>query len=657
MSGDKSLIGFCSAPWTDCITYADGALRACDRNDTSFGNWQEGGLYSTWHSDQFQEFRRLMAEGKYPNESCASCHNNGTQRTAHSSLVGAFVVHQEFLNVHFGKSFPELEKMHEILFRKTRDEESDAALASYFGLINALRTSPDFSTNPQVHQAVVKLQVIGESLEDYLAGELKPRRLATFRQSQLQAKCTARCVMCAGKYTGEIVSGPTMDAKYVDEAFARPEDITDFWCNGAEYLFYKEWKKVALMLAEQGVKLRLSTNGILLNEATIQFIIDNKILRFLTLSLDAATKETLESTRVNVKFDKVMERIRFLLKYSAERNYIFEFTAAFVLMKRNLHELPAFVRLIHSLRPKNCRNLITVLCQPLENFDVEGYRRFVHQEHHTLLGEQELRRIFTETHKAGKETGVSVTFYNQKLNDFMESGMPIPAFFPRRSDVDLILADIAAIDQRFPVVFNEIWNEIESWLRRSGFQRDKLRELLATHLHQLNFGSEVIRVTAEKFPDLQEKIDQCTEKFVNRIIHKIDAATVVHRHNGKALATKKYVIDPISKGQGVFLESGFRATALLAIFGNRALLMNGYVIPLQKLKVLAETDGRAVTVGIPGASLVLIGFLHSAIHYAKERLIGNRKSKLLWKLSVIYRSTLKFLGFNVPTFNFENDSG
>ena len=208
---------------------------------------------------------------------------------------------------------PELAALHPLLLLKTTSPQSEKALELYFSCLNKLQKKALSEGEPhhELHLAINKLRVLGEALEDYLKGELLPRRLGTFRQSQLQAKCTARCVMCAGKYTGEIVNGPTMDSKYTDEAFADPEDITDFWCNGSEYLFYKDWKKVALMLRKEGIRMRVSTNGILLTESTIDFMIDNDLLGFVTLSLDAATKETMESTRIRVNYDKNMQRIRY----------------------------------------------------------------------------------------------------------------------------------------------------------------------------------------------------------------------------------------------------------------------------------------------------------------------------------------------------------
>lgn len=651
----KELVGFCSAPWTDCITYADGELKACDRNVASFGNWQENGLKNSWHSEKFQDFRRAIREGRYPDKDCASCHNNGTQRTAVSSLIGAFAVHHDFIQGQLGE-VPELTELSDLFSLKSRTEKSDRVISVFYSRLEKIRQENEalFHSSRDFHLAVVKLRVIAEALEDYLRGELRPRRVATFRQSQLQAKCTARCVMCAGKFTGEIVSGPTMDTKFVDEAFAEIEDVTDFWCNGAEYLFYKDWKKIALMLNEQGTKLRCSTNGILLTEETIRFMIDHKLLRFLTISLDGATKQTIESTRVNVKFEKTMERIRYLFRYALEKNYYFEFTAAFVMMKRNMHELPAFVRLIHDLRGTNFQVNTTVLCQPLENFNLDGYRQYLHQEHHVQVGDSELRRIFEETEKARWETGVFVSFYNQKFDEFMAEGMPIPRFFPRQMDVEIILA--AFEGRAFQATLREIEENFAQWIEQYGYDRNRLIAELKETCRRLHFSSPVVQQTMAEFPSLAADIEEKLEESILALVERQEAFTFTVTTASAVLAVKRFSFGPVLPGEFVYSPSLRMDTIVAKTVGPHALLFNRQIVPalgyLFRVAEKRDLDGRLLAV--PAAPPITLRFLfhswifdfYARVHEAKDRFLKGRKSLLLWKLSVAYRSALSLFGID-----------
>lgn len=646
---NKDLVGFCSAPWTDCITYSDGALKACDRNVRSFGDWQKLGLKNAWESLEFQNFRQAIREGRYPDQDCASCHNNGTQRTALSSLVGAYSIHYNYLKKFLAQEdIPELGSLYRLLYRKKADSESASLIPVYLAKLESLRFEyPEaYAQDSDFHNALVKLKVVGEALEDYLAGELKPRRVATFRQSQLQAKCTARCVMCVGLYTGEIVSGPTMDSKYVDEAFAEPEDITDFWCNGAEYLFYKEWKKIALTLAKGGTKLRVSTNGILLTEPTIDFILDNRALGFLTMSLDGATKETMESTRVRVNYDRNVERIRYLLRTATEKGQYFEFTAAFVMMKRNLHELPAFVRLIKSLMPENCLPRVTVLCQPLENFSVESYRRFVHGEHHALLGEQALREIFQEVNRVSVETGVSVAFYNQKLPDFMAQGMPFPKYFPRQMDVDIFLADLRA---RKP-----LWNSLDfqELIQRSYFGRNYLQLLFLEFLQATLASNEVIAQTRREFPDFDSAIERELPGYAADFLSRFEEEKLNFRTGTRSVTAKRYLFRAFRAGDYVYSASSGTSGRISKIVAGLVLLHDGKIVPLSRGLYLVETvteDQQVLPIPASprdprGIVKLCLGRGYLYAHPVKERLFRGRKSPLLWKLSVVYRRALGAFG-------------
>lgn len=181
----------------------------------------------------------------------------------------------------------------------------------------------------------------------------------------------------------------------------------------------------------------------------MRFLIDNRLLDLLTVSMDAASKGMLESIRVNVKFEALLERLRFLFHYAKEKQYYFQFTASFVMMRKNLHELPDFIRIIRSIAGDAYDPPLTVLCQPLENFSIPEYRSFVHQEHHSLIGEEKLKKIFLAAAEAGQENQVIVRFYNQTLEDFIAEGMHFPCFFPKELDEELFLKSVITLVDRY----------------------------------------------------------------------------------------------------------------------------------------------------------------------------------------------------------------
>ncbi|MEN8221361.1 MAG: radical SAM protein [Pseudomonadota bacterium] len=305
------------------------------------------------------------------------------------------------------------------------DSHSDNVLTHYFSALQALQS---FSYPPEVQQALNKLNVIGRVAKAFLKGDLRPPIVAPFRQVQLIAKCNARCIQCPGLYTGEIINGKGLDENYIDEAFSQVDNIFYFFMIGSEFLVYKRWKKIADHLVSNGIKLSISTNSIRLTPENIRYLIDNQVVRALNISIDGATQESVESIRVKVKFDELVEKIAFLCRYATEKNYDFSLSISFVLMKLNYQEFPQLVRLIHQLRSDNPLPRVHVYCQSLENYgEPKEYVDFVNREHHTLVDRTKLVEVFEETLKASKETGIYVgAFYSHKLEDFIKQGCPFP---------------------------------------------------------------------------------------------------------------------------------------------------------------------------------------------------------------------------------------
>ena len=54
-----------------------------------------------------------------------------------------------------------------------------------------------------------------------------------------------------------------MPIEDVERSFAREDDIIDFFLNGSEFLLLKSWQDIARRLKAQGVRVRVSTNGML----------------------------------------------------------------------------------------------------------------------------------------------------------------------------------------------------------------------------------------------------------------------------------------------------------------------------------------------------------------------------------------------------------
>jgi sulfatase maturation enzyme AslB (radical SAM superfamily) len=400
------------------------------------GNWIAHGLERSWYSPAAIEFRRKIAQGEYPDDYCKACHNNGTSTSLRKLLLKPLVANWQTIKNYDLKNLPALSRLQELFDARELSEEGKRIIAGYGKAVEALESQA--GRHPDEYRlAIEKLKVIGQIVEDFLTGEVRPRNIAPLRETNLIAVCNARCVQCPGKYNGVIEHGvqtqdgtflTEMESEVVDKSFAHSHSIIDFFTNGSELLLLKSWEHVARRLKEIGSKLRVSTNGMLLTEQNVRKLIDNGYIDKLNMSLDAATPELLESIRVRVKFDRIVRNIKFLYSYVESKSYPLSTSFTFCLMKRNYHELPRFVDLVADLVDGRNVPVPNIMIQPLALKGHPDYRDFVGQEHHTFVDRPKLVEKFHELQRRSHAAKIPVlVFFKYTIDQFIEQGCPLPA--------------------------------------------------------------------------------------------------------------------------------------------------------------------------------------------------------------------------------------
>jgi len=165
--------------------------------------------------------------------------------------------------------------------------------------------------------------------------------------------CNLRCKMCYLQSDHELSykasqSPPQMS----DETFARvltllPKARDLIITVEGEILLHRKWVDRWLALTPDYPNLRLSmqTNGMLMTEEAIDKILAYPAVNHVAFSLDGATPEVNDAIRVGSKLETIVEAIRQLL---AGRQRLGRAKPSvqthFVMMKENIHELPAYVR-------------------------------------------------------------------------------------------------------------------------------------------------------------------------------------------------------------------------------------------------------------------------------------------------------------------------
>ena len=211
-------------------------------------------------------------------------------------------------------------------------------------------------------------------------------------------------------------------------------------------------------------------------------MIDTGMLAHLTVSLDGATKEVLESIRINVKFEDNLSKIRHLIEYAGKKNHFYTLIFAFCFMKRNYQDLPKFMEMIHELRGVYKNNRVVALIQPLENFELPEYRKWVHKEHHDLIGESELQRVLQESHAFAKKHDIITSFYNMTLEEFLDKKMSMPPYFVRKMDEEVFLSRMEEIGKELDDVLGKNKENLESRFRAALLR--KFREHLQASIQE-----------------------------------------------------------------------------------------------------------------------------------------------------------------------------
>lgn len=186
----------------------------------------------------------------------------------------------------------------------------------------------------------------------------------------ITSQCNLRCVMCY------LALERFSKRERVDLSVADFELIADQifpYCShvslsiGTEPLLNRHCEDMIEIARRYGVPwIYLNTNGLLLNEERIERILGSGLHGF-AISIDAATAQTYERVRAGGRFERLMTNIRALNE--AKRRHGSRFpviTFNFVMMRSNIHELPALVELAHELEVEGLAAMHMV---PVEGLD------------------------------------------------------------------------------------------------------------------------------------------------------------------------------------------------------------------------------------------------------------------------------------------------
>jgi hypothetical protein len=151
-------------------------------------------------------------------------------------------------------------------------------------------------------------------------GRDRARRLPDIVQIESTNLCNAKCVFCPRDEMHRRQGVMDMDLfrKIVDECAALGITHVRVHNYGEPFLDKQLVEKVRYAKAQGIAEVGMISNGSLIDEEVARGMIDAG-LDAINISVDASGKETFESTRVNLKYDDVIENIRRLVRLRDER--------------------------------------------------------------------------------------------------------------------------------------------------------------------------------------------------------------------------------------------------------------------------------------------------------------------------------------------------
>jgi MoaA/NifB/PqqE/SkfB family radical SAM enzyme len=181
--------------------------------------------------------------------------------------------------------------------------------------------------------------------------------------------CNLECIMCRGMWSSAIRARreklPPLPRLYGDAFFESlwkylPHLKRMKFLGGEPFLiaeYYKLWDR----MISDGlvVPCHVTTNGTQCNR-NVERVLEHVPMSF-AVSMDGATRETLESIRVNAKYDEVMENARRFRDYARAKKTSFSLT--YCLMRQNWHEFGDFCLMADSW---DCPMWINTVVQPPE---------------------------------------------------------------------------------------------------------------------------------------------------------------------------------------------------------------------------------------------------------------------------------------------------
>ena len=255
----------------------------------------------------------------------------------------------------------------------------------------------------------ILLKYGGKRFSNYILNDVeiffkkpKLKSYPRFIDLALTDNCNLKCIMCL-RTTDPTIELNELNFKQVRNIIDKvSEYATTIQLAGGlgEPLLYKHIFDAIKYSKEKGLEVLLTSNGTLFNNKNVNELI-NSGLDYLSLSIDAATKETYEGIRVGANFEKTIKGIKNLCKKRKEErvNLKIEFVPV-IMVGKNLHEVLALVSLAKEVGVDGIAFSDVSYWVGKESAENYAIRK--------TKDKKEIKDIFREAKELGKELNIDV---------------------------------------------------------------------------------------------------------------------------------------------------------------------------------------------------------------------------------------------------------
>ncbi|QFR48352.1 radical SAM protein [Sulfurimonas lithotrophica] len=292
----------CIHPWFYLWINAAGDATICPQNNIRLGSLNDSSLEDIWNNKKVQDIRSNFLKGQYEKAGC--------EREC-PYLRGEYK--------HATKNIP----VEELIFPDINIEN--------------LKTN----TKPYVN--------ILKAIDSYNLGLPETTNKPVVLDCQNILTCNASCIMCGQPHSSKLKHSIIVKDKIAESS----KYLCALRWQGGEVFLDPEFISNISRISEIGNDDLLQiiiTNGSLLNLENIHNIINHTGKVKFIVSMDGATKKTVDKIRYKLKYEKILESLRILSEKQQEIGMSDLVLWNYTVMKSNIAEVSSAIRLANSIK-------------------------------------------------------------------------------------------------------------------------------------------------------------------------------------------------------------------------------------------------------------------------------------------------------------------